>query len=113
MPNVFFEISGNRQHYSEGIHVRCNLWNDTKLTYGFAIRGNILLMPPPDDYFGSTSWPDSGLGRESGGIITVSANCQAGLIEDNAIEDRRSVRNESIIVDPLASIIVQRGNRLL
>jgi hypothetical protein len=59
------------------------------------------------------AWPDGGLGHENGGIITVSSTCQAGLVEGNTIEDHRAVRNESIIIDPLAKTVMQRGNKLL
>ena len=85
MPNMYVEISGNQQRYSEGVHMRCNLVNDTALTYGFAIRGNVHRDPPPNDYFGDAEWEDTGLGPESGGQITVSATCTAGLVE--AVED--------------------------
>ena len=59
---MYVEITGNRQSFSEGIHMRCNLVNDTALTYGFAIRANSLMNPPPAEYFGDAAYPDGGLG---------------------------------------------------
>ena len=36
-------------------------------------RGNTFEHPPPNDYFGDAEYPDSGLGVQSGGQITVSS----------------------------------------
>jgi hypothetical protein len=36
-------------------------------------RGNTFEHPPPNDYFGDVEYPDSGLGVQSGGQITVSS----------------------------------------
>eukprot|EP01043_Picozoa_sp_COSAG02_P017002 COSAG02_NODE_761_length_17476_cov_195.233067_7_plen_383_part_00 len=112
MPNMYIEITGNRQRFSEGIHMRCNLVNDTALTYGFAIRANSLENPPPPEYFGTAEYPDLGLGPESGGQITVSATCTAGLVEGNVVEDRRGNGSEAIKVNEDARTVVARDNHV-
>ena len=114
MPNMYFEITGNRQRYSEGVHIRCGVVNDTALTYGFAIRGNTFERPPPNDYLGDAQYPDSGLGAVSGGQITVSSACTAGLIEDNVLEDRRpNASAQAIKIGPGAHTVLSRGNRVV
>ena len=63
------------------MHIRCGEVNDTALTYGFAIRDNTFEDPPPDAYLGDVRYPDSGIGAESGGQVTVGYSCTAGLVE--------------------------------
>ena len=113
MPNMYIEIGGNQQRYSEGVHMRCNLVNDTALTYGFAIRGNVHRDPPPNEYFGDAEWEDTGLGLQSGGQITVSATCTAGLVEGNVLEDRRQNDSQAIKVDGAARTVLSRANRVV
>ena len=113
MPNMYVEITGNHQSFSEGIHMRCNLVNDTALTYGFAIRANLLENPPPSEYFGTAEYPDLGLGPDSGGQITVSSTCTAGLVEDNIVQDRRRNSSQAIKVNEEARTVLTRANQVI
>ena len=112
MPNMYVEIAGNRQYLSGGVHLRCGQVNGTALTYGFAVRANSFLQPPPLEYFGTARWPDSAVGLESGGQITVGPTCTAGLIERNVLQDVRGNISDSVKVDGNARTVVQRDNHV-
>ena len=109
MPNVFFEITNNREYYSEGIHLRGNAVNGTTLTYGFSIRGNKHVNPPPMEYL-----IDAALGIESGSQISVSRGCKSGLVEGNSLENPYRHQgipdNQTIRVDSMAFAVVQEYN---
>ena len=109
MPNIFFEITNNNQFYSEGIHLRGNAVNGTTLTYGFSIRGNKHIKPPPLEYL-----QDTALGLESGSQISVSGGCKSGVVEGNSVDNPYKhegiSNNQTIRVDPMAFGVVQRCN---
>ena len=96
------------------MHIRCGEVNDTALTYGFAIRDNTFEDPPPDAYLGDARYPDSGIGVESGGQVTVGYSCTAGLVEGNVLEDRRpNASSQAIKIDPGARTVLSHRNRVV
>ena len=83
MPNVYFEVTGNTQVYSEGVHLRGSTMNGTiMLTYGFAIRNNTHTVPLPVEYL----MDHNGEGREAGAQISVGDGCKSGVVEWNRLE---------------------------
>ena len=83
MPNMYFEVTGNTQVYSEGVHLRGSIMNGTiTLTYGFAIRNNTHSRPLPVEYL----MDHNGEGRQAGAQISVGDGCKSGVVEWNRLE---------------------------
>jgi hypothetical protein len=54
---------------------------------------------------------DQALGPESGGQITVSAGCNAGLVEDNTVE-HPYMNTTAIVVDAADISVLERRNKV-